>query len=141
MPMTNPSRRQFLFVFGAGAAALGVAACGGGGGGNDAGSSGDLATANVDLTTGPVDLTPPSCNVVSPTIGGNHGHMFAVVENDVTAAVDKTYTFSAAGVGPHQHTVTVTAAMFGDLADGKTVQTTSSTTSSHSHPVSIRCTG
>lgn len=137
----NPTRRQFLFVFGAGAAALGVAACGGGGGGSDAATVADLATNNADLTAGPADLTPPSCNVVTPTIGGNHGHMFSVVENDVTAAVDKTYTFTPAGIGPHQHTVTVTAAMFADLADGKTVQTTSSTTSSHSHPVSIRCTG
>lgn len=123
--MTNPSRRQFLLIITSGAAVLGAAACGGGGGGGGGNDGGG----NVD------------CSTVTPTIQGNHtpGHSVTIVEADVTAGTAHTYTLSDAGIGPHSHMLTVTASMFADLAAGMTVTAMTTTTSNHSHVVTIRC--
>lgn len=102
---------------------LGAAACGGGSGSNkDGGGSAD-------------------CSTVTPTIQGNHtpGHTVTIVEADVTAGTAQTFTLAAAGIGPHTHMLTVTASMFTDLAAGMTVTAMSTTTSNHSHSVTIRC--
>ena len=117
------SRRQFLLFITAGAAAAGIAACGGGGGNN---------TGAEDMTS-----TGNSCSTVNSVIANNHGHAMTVVEADVTAGTEKVFTFT----GPHMHDVTVTAAMFTDLAAGKSVMATSTVTNSHSHQVTIRCIG
>ncbi len=129
MNSTKPTRRQFLLLVtvGATAGAAGLAACGGGGGNNNT---------NSDMTMG-----APDCSAINAAIGSNHGHSATVIEADVIAAADKTYTLTGL---PHTHQFTLTAAEFADLAAGKSVaksSTQSSTDASHNHTVTIRCVG
>jgi hypothetical protein len=70
-------------------------------------------------------------------IATNHGHSMSVSAADEMAAADKTYSIQ--GSSAHNHTVTLTAAHFADLAAGKVVVVTSSTDAAHSHDVTVTC--
>lgn len=70
-------------------------------------------------------------------ITSNHGHTLSVSQADVTAGVDKTYNIQ--GGAPHDHTVTLTAAHFASLAQGKSVSVTSSSAAAHDHSVTVTC--
>ena len=126
MNSTKPTRRQFLLLVTVGATTAGLAACGGGGNNNT----------NSDMTMG-----APDCSAINAAIGSNHGHSVTVIEAEVIAATDKTYTLTGL---PHTHQFTLTAADFADLAAGKSVAksaTQSSTDASHNHTVTVRCVG
>lgn len=77
----------------------------------------------------------PTCTP-SSVIGTNHGHVLVVSSDDVRAGVEKSYDVT--GTSSHAHTVTVTAAMFAQLASHQTVMT-SATGGSHTHDVTITC--
>lgn len=141
------SRAAFLRItFGGAAAALAVAACGGSStpdadaapGGPDASPGAPDAGAGPDATAGGPDATPASClddgGVVE--ISGNHGHVLAVSVADIEAGVDRTYDIQ--GDSAHNHTVTLTAAHFAMLADGASIQVTSSN-AGHVHSVTVSC--
>ena len=70
------------------------------------------------------------------TIANNHGHVLVVSKAEVVAGVEKIYDIM--GTAGHTHSVTVTAAMFTQLQGGTTQMTVSSTTT-HSHPITIVC--
>jgi hypothetical protein len=141
------SRAEFLrLTFGGAAAALTFAACGGGATPQvdaapddvDAGGGSPDAAGGPDAAPGSPDATPASClddgGVVA--IGGNHGHALTVSVADIEAAVDKTYDIQ--GDSGHNHTVTLTAAHFAMLADGTSIQVTSSN-AGHIHSVTVSC--
>ncbi len=71
------------------------------------------------------------------TIGSNHGHVLKVTSADVTAAQSKTYHIQ--GSATHDHTVTVEAFDFQQLAQGNTVNLISTETQNHQHPITIVC--
>lgn len=118
------TRKQFLrSVLGAGVGVLGVAAiasCGG----DDGGGSVDAPAAN-------------NCTTPATQIGTNHGHTITVSVADVTAAANKTYDIT--GSGGHAHSVTVTAAQFGQIAAGQTLNITSTSGGGHTHVVTVMC--
>jgi hypothetical protein len=124
--------RSALALAGAGLGAAGLAACsndnGYGGttpGTGDAGGSGGLT--NACDTHAPTD-----------TIGANHGHVLTVTAADAAAGVDKAYDIM--GSASHSHSVTISAAMFAMLETGTVVTTTSTTSSGHSHSITVMCT-
>jgi hypothetical protein len=107
------TRKEFLKGAAAALAVIGVG-CGdggGGGGGNDCGA----------------------------TIELNHGHTLPVAKADATAGVEKTYHIQ--GDATHDHTVTITAAQFADLAAGTGVTVTSSVDAgaTHDHTITVNC--
>ncbi|HET9989774.1 MAG TPA: hypothetical protein VFQ65_14680 [Kofleriaceae bacterium] len=71
------------------------------------------------------------------TIGANHGHVLVVSMADVLAGQDITYHIM--GAAAHDHTVSITTAMFQTLQQNNGVMTTSSMTSLHSHPITVVC--
>ena len=70
-------------------------------------------------------------------IVGNHGHALTVSDADVAAGVDKTYDIQ--GNAGHTHQVTISAAQFAEIAQGKSVLVTTSEGSLHTHEVSVAC--
>lgn len=64
-------------------------------------------------------------------------HHLVVPAADVVAGTDKTYSIK--GTQTHDHTVTVTAADFANLAQGTTFTVTSTNTLSHTHTFSVVC--
>lgn len=70
-------------------------------------------------------------------ISANHGHELVVSEADVLAAADKTYDIT--GTSMHSHSVTITAAQFGMLAQGTSVMVTSTSGGNHTHTVTVTC--
>ena len=82
--------------------------------------------------------TPPTdCGT---TIELNHGHRFTVAKADATAGAEKTYHIQ--GGADHDHTVTITAAQFADLAAGTQVTVLSSVDiglGTHDHNVTVNC--
>jgi hypothetical protein len=99
--------------------AMGAAACG---------SSSSGGTGN-----------PPSCldNGTSAAISDNHGHVLNVSKADVAAGVAKTYDIQ--GTAGHTHSVTVSAAMFAQLAANSAVSTSSTTVNLHDHSITVTC--
>ena len=73
----------------------------------------------------------------SGTVLTNHGHTLLVPQADVMAGVQKNYNIQ--GNANHNHTVTVTASDFNQLALGNEVQTQSSFLMAHDHVVLIAC--
>jgi hypothetical protein len=93
-----------------------------------------------DGSKSPPDAAPAaSClqNGTGTTIGSNHGHALVVSKADISAAADKTYHIM--GTATHDHTVTLTAAQFAQLAANNAIMTTSSTDASHSHSIMVAC--
>ena len=141
--MAEMTRSDFLrLVVGAGAGALGLGAltaCGDDGGG---GPQQDANQPPTDAASDapPIDAPPAgNCEMNGTTvqIGSNHGHVMTVPKDDIAAGADKTYSMQ--GSSGHNHTITVTAAMFAMLAQNMTVTGTSSSDDSHTHSVTIRC--
>jgi hypothetical protein len=139
------TRSQFLRIAAGGAFGSFVllqSACGGGD--DDDGGDGNPADAPagdappVGDGPQPVDAAT-SClnNGTSITIGGNHGHELTVSMADVSAGQQRTYDIAAAA--GHPHSVTLTAAHFQMLSQNQNVTVESSTTSQHSHTITVRC--
>jgi len=108
------TRKEFLQGAGA-VVAVALTGCGDGGGG---GGGGNECGTTIDL---------------------NHGHVLTVAKADATAGVEKTYHIQ--GGATHDHTVTITAAQFADLAAGTQVILTSSpsTDLTHDHSITVNC--
>src|SRR5262245_47224046 len=66
-----------------------------------------------------------------PKISANHGHVLVLPPEDVAAAVQKTY--SIRGAATHDHSVTITAEQFAELALGRSVTVLSTTAGTHTH--------
>lgn len=79
-----------------------------------------------------------TCATNTATIGSNHGHAITVSAADITAGVDKTYNIT--GTSGHQHSATITAAMFTMLKAGMSILVTSSVGGAHTHSVMVTCT-
>ena len=117
----------------------------GGGGGGGGGGSGDIgpdAGVSQSHTDGGATHTPDAppamaCTTATASIGGNHGHTLVVSQADLAAGVEKSYNIQ--GSSAHPHTVLVTSAMFTTLKSSRTLQTTSTSNSSHTHSVTVSC--
>ena len=70
-------------------------------------------------------------------ISGNHGHTLFVPAADVTAANQKSYNIQ--GVADHPHTITISQAQFGILAQGQTFTVVSTNDAGHTHNVTVAC--
>lgn len=121
------TRKQFLrSILGVGVGALGVATIAGCGGDSDGGG-----------TDAGVDAPAASCTTPTASIASNHGHAITVSLADVNAGVDKTYDIT--GSSGHAHQVTVTAAQFGQIKAGQTLNLTSTSGGGHTHGVTVMC--
>ena len=101
----------------------------------------ETTTDTTETTTDTTDTTEtgdPVCpQGASGTILENHGHTLLISQADVVAAVPKVYNIQ--GGANHNHTVSLTAADFAQLALGNQVDKTSSFLQAHSHMVLIAC--
>jgi hypothetical protein len=70
-------------------------------------------------------------------IASNHGHALTVTKADVAAGVDKTYDIQ--GTSAHTHSVTISAAMFAQLAANMEADTASTVTLGHDHVIAVTC--
>ena len=90
---------------------------------------------------GGADPTPAGGNCLNngttATIQSNHGHALTVTKADVAAKADKSYEIM--GTSAHSHTVMITAAQFGTLAQNQSISVSSTTTAGHTHTVSVSC--
>ncbi len=81
-------------------------------------------------------------NGTTVNIVANHGHVLVVSKDDVAAAQQKSYDIM--GTADHTHTVTITAAMFQQLATDQAIMTQSTVNNSatfgtHNHPIMVAC--
>jgi hypothetical protein len=76
-------------------------------------------------------------NGTSAAIGANHGHALTVTKADVAAGLDKTYDIQGSSL--HAHSVTITAAMFAQLAANTAVSATSTVAAAHDHAITVTC--
>jgi len=101
----------------------------------------ESTTDTTETTTDTTDTTEtgdPVCpQGASGTILENHGHVLLISQADILAAVPKVYNIQ--GGANHNHTVSLTAADFAQLALGNQVDKTSSFLQAHSHMVLIAC--
>jgi hypothetical protein len=120
--------RTALVMAGAGFGLTRLASCGGSDG--PAGGTGTAGTGGA-LTN--------ACQTHEPaeTIAANHGHVLTVTAGDAAAGQLKTYSIK--GTSAHDHTVTVSSAMFAMLNAGQTATTTSSNGAGHTHGITIVC--
>ena len=77
-----------------------------------------------------------AARIYAPRYRQATAYAFTVSNDDVVAMQDKTYTITGSG---HTHELTVTAAQFGELANGMMVVVTSTTDNMHSHTYQIDC--
>ena len=89
-----------------------------------------------DGGSSPADAPATTCTTPATQISDNHQHTITVTLADVNAMANKTYDIT--GGADHSHTVMVTAAQFGQIKNGQTLNITS-TSSGHSHTVTIMC--
>jgi hypothetical protein len=66
-----------------------------------------------------------------------HGHVLEVTTEDIEAGVEKVYDIQ--GESLHPHTVTLTAAHFQALANGESVEVTSTVDAAHDHMMRVVC--
>ena len=138
MGRTKIDRKEFLksalVLAGVGAGVASLAACGGdsgkgGTGGSGGGGTGGASGGNACDTNEPVEA-----------IATNHTsgpHALTVTAAEVAAGTTKTYSIQ--GTSGHDHTITITAAMFTMLKAGTPVMTTSTSGGGHTHSVSVMC--
>ena len=118
------TRKEFCGALAGGTVLLLFSGCGGGGGGGGGGG----------MTT--------TCGA---SIADNHlygAHTLVIAKTDLDSTVDKVYNIQ--GMADHNHTVTLTVAMLGQLKAGSSVMVTSTSTASateplHSHVVTVSC--
>ena len=134
--MKKINRTEFLksalALAGVGIGAAGLAACS-----NDNGYGGNPSPGTGGTEGGGVT---DACDTHAPTdtIASNPGHVLVVTAAAAAAAADKTYDIM--GSASHTHSVTITAAMFASLETGTVITTTSTTSSGHSHGITVMCT-
>jgi len=122
---TMITRKRFLIsLFGSTAAVL-LEGCGGGGDG-------------YSSPTPSPSPSPPAAGCDATAISGNHGHALEFPKTDLDSMADKNYNIM--GTADHNHSVTLTVAQLATLKAGGSVTVTSSTTSGHSHDVTVGCT-
>ena len=68
-------------------------------------------------------------------IGTNHGHTATITSADLTAG--NALSLDITGTSDHPHTVEITVAEVGQIAQGMRVQTTSSSEAGHTHTVTF----
>jgi hypothetical protein len=136
--------RSALALASAGGAFAALAACGSDGNkGGSGGSPGTGTGGGSGTGTGGSGSGTNACDSHEPveTIATNHPtgsqHVLTVVAADVAAGADKTYSIK--GMSAHDHSVTITAAMFTMLQAGTSVMTTSTSGGGHTHSVSVIC--
>lgn len=95
-----------------------------------------LAGATITIS-GCDDANPaaPSGASSAGTISGNHGHSAVITSAELTAR--DAISLNIAGSAGHQHTVELSAAEVGQIADGMQVSKGSSTDDFHSHNVTF----
>lgn len=95
-----------------------------------------LAGATITIS-GCVDANPaaPSGASSAGTISGNHGHSAVITSAALTAR--DAISLNIAGSAGHPHTVELSTAEVGQIADGMQVTKTSSTDDFHSHNVTF----
>ncbi|MEJ7602660.1 MAG: hypothetical protein WKG01_32520 [Kofleriaceae bacterium] len=130
------TRKQFLFsMLGIGAGAF-VMACKKG---DDEGTA-DAAQGPADAPRSTVDGSTTdgqsACGSTTTSISANHGHAVAIPVADIEAGVTKTYDIT--GSSDHDHSITVTAAMFTTLKGGTMIRVTSFG-GNHPHDVTVTC--
>jgi hypothetical protein len=114
----NITRKAFFEIMSAGSVLLLLKACGGGGGGSGGGFAPPITT---------------MCGAGDSGILGNHGHLLTILRADLDSTVPKTY--SIAGSGTHDHTVTFSVAQLQVLKAGGAVTVVSSVGDGHTHSV------
>ncbi len=104
-------------------------------------SSDDGASSNSNNDPTPNPNPTANClqNGTNNIISANHGHSLNVSKEDVSAAVEKTYTLSAASTDNHIHEVTITPAQFNTLKGNNQISVTSTSDVGHTHNVTVRC--
>jgi hypothetical protein len=118
------TRKRFLESLAGSTAVLFIQGCGGGGG-----YSGSAPA--------PAPSPTPSTTCSGSNITGNHGHAIVIQKTDLDSSTAMTY--SIMGGASHDHTITLTPTMLTQLKAGTMVTTTSSTTLSHNHDVTVTC--
>jgi hypothetical protein len=95
-------------------------------------------TKNVDPTPRP-PINDANCllNGTSANIGANHGHTLTVSKTDVENAAEKTYAIQ--GTASHDHEVIISTTNFSALKGNQSIQVVSSSSSGHTHSVSVSC--
>ncbi len=95
-----------------------------------------LAGATITIS-GCDDANPaaPSGASSAGTISGNHGHSAVITSAELTAR--DAISLDIAGSAGHPHTVELSAAEVGQIADGMQVSKGSSTNDFHSHTVTF----
>ena len=78
-------------------------------------------------------------NGTNSAISANHGHTLVVSKDDVSAAVAKTYTLSAATTDNHIHQLTITPAQFNTLKGNTQITVNSTSDAGHLHTVTVSC--
>ena len=86
-------------------------------------------------TPTPTPTPTPSTGNVEGVIGTNHGHTVTITSADLTAG--NALSLDITGTSDHPHTVEITAAEVGQIAQGMRVQTTSSSDTGHTHTVTF----
>jgi len=131
-------RKEFLksalVLAGAGVGVASLAACGSdggkGGSGGNSGGTGDSSGGNA------CDAHEPMEDIATNHPAGSQ-HTLAVTAAEVAAGADKTYSIK--GLSAHDHSITITAAMFAKLESGMSIMTTSTSSVGHTHVVSVVC--
>ena len=99
-----------------------IAACGG-------------SSSSSSSPSTPTPTPTPSTGNVEGVIGTNHGHTVTITSADLTAG--NALSLDITGTSDHPHTVEITAAEVGQIAQGMRVQTTSSSDTGHTHTVTF----
>lgn len=109
---------------------------GGTGGGAGGGTGGSTDAGSGGGTGGSAGSTCSTNGAHDTAITFNHGHSLLVPAADFTASGDKIYDIKGASL--HSHTITLTAAQRATILGGTSV-TVTSTTTDHSHDVTVAC--
>ena len=81
----------------------------------------------------------PDClaNGTSSSISSNHGHSLTLSKEDVENAFEKTYSIK--GSAGHDHMVTITSSEFETLKNNQSISATSTSSSGHTHNITVSC--
>lgn len=78
-------------------------------------------------------------NGTQSAISANHGHTLTVSKEDVSAAVEKSYTLSQASTDNHIHEITISPTQFNTLKANNSISVTSTNQAGHTHSVTVSC--